>query len=214
MNKITKEGVMNLSIIENDCVPKIYKEDISLNTNILKNTFWTTNPSTYAVIDPDRTFYGLPSVKISQSGNTSNVYRGYTQTVEGVKSGDVVTASVWLYREVGSAFDSSFEMRIYQNHNDGSATNWTGFVPSLSSWTPGEWFKVEKTYTLDLNLSAAIFSMNVVKNGTYWFAAPKVEFGNKSTPWMPNETDSIYKQLNLENLTYTTPAMANNFIEL
>lgn len=149
----------------------------------------------------------MPTIKISTTGNTSNSYRGYFQTIPNLKAGDVVTVSAYIYRNSNHGIDGTCEMRLFQSHNDSSAYNWSGFFPGITetAWPYNKWKKVEKTYTLDSNLKDGILNFNVTKNGTYWLAAPKVEYGNKSTPFIP---DGIPAQ------TEQAPSFANEFYEI
>lgn len=206
---VNKNGVIDCSPIENYNVASILQDDINVGENLLKNTYFTSDISAYCTVDNARTFQGLPSVKISQSGNESNVYRGYSQTLTQLQPGDTVTASVWIYREAGSTFDGGFEIRLYQYHNDGT-TNWSGFSPSLSNWPVDTWIQVKKTYILDPNLNSPVFSLNIVKNGTYWFAAPKVEYGSIATPWSPAPSDNMGPTLS----TIINPIELNTFYEI
>lgn len=140
---------------------------------------------TYAVEDTTHVLWeGVPVLKLSQSGNTDTVYRGFSQTLYGLKAGDVVTLSAWIYTENKAGFDSGSEFRIYQTHTDGSANNWAG-ISWLSSQVDGKWCFHKKTYTMDSTLSQAVLNFNVVKNGTYWVTGIKVEYGDIATPYSP-----------------------------
>lgn len=205
-----ENGILNCSPLEGYNVASIKNDGININNNLLKNTYFTSNPSAYCIVDNTRLFQGLPTIKINQIGNTSNVYRGYSQSLPGLLPNETITASVWIYREKDSTFDGSYEMRVYQSHNDGSATNWAGFAPSLANWPTDKWIKVQRTYILDSNLSSAVFNLNVVKNGTYWIAAPKVEYGNIATPWCPAPSDYFFPQLEV----LTNPIETNNIYEI
>lgn len=146
-------------------------------------------------------------MKISAIGKTENIYAGYTQDIPNLEAGDTVTVSAYVYRKSDHGIDEGCEMRLYQIHNDSSANNWSGFSPGLSetSWPFNKWIKVEKTYILDSNFKQGVLSFNITKNGTYWLAAPKVEYGNKSTLFIP---DGISAQ------TEQAPSFANEFYEI
>lgn len=167
----------------------------------------------YAVEDTTHILWeGVPVLKLSQSGNTSTVYRGFSQTLYGLKAGDVVTLSAWIYTENKAGFDSGSEFRIYQTHNDGSANNWAG-ISWLSSQVDGKWCFHKKTYTLDSTLSTAVLNFNVVKNGTYWVTGLKVEYGDIATPYSqtlqaPGSTNVGYaKGSSSDTVGYLDPIM-------
>ena len=169
--------------------------------NLIEDSIFSANiTSSYVYRDSSRLFNGKPSLRITRSGATSYTYIGWERTVTNVKAGDTIYASAWVYIEDPSSIDSGCEWRVYQTHNDGTANNWSGWYSS-SLFKKDTWVRVGRSYTLDTNLSSAIFSMNVVKNGTYWIAEPKVEFGTKPTTWCPHTSDSMYTSLGLDSTT-------------
>ena len=169
--------------------------------NLIEDSIFSANiTSSYVYRDSSRLFNGKPSLRITRSGATSYTYTGWERTVTNVKAGDTIYASAWVYIEDPSSIDYGCEWRVYQTHNDGTANNWSGWYSS-SLFKKDTWVRVGRSYTLDTNLSSAIFSMNVVKNGTYWIAEPKVEFGTKPTTWCPHTSDSLYASLGLDSTT-------------
>ena len=144
---------------------------------------FSANPELGITIDNSTHPFNLgPIYKISQSGNTSKVYRGLSYAIPNLKAGDVISMGCWIYTEDKSSLDSGSELRVYQEHNDGSAINWNG-INWLATHTDGKWCYYSRQYTLDSNLSSAIFNVNVVKNGTFWITGIKVEYGSTTTPF-------------------------------
>lgn len=127
-----------------------------------------------------------PIYKLSQSGNTSNVYRGLAETVAGVKPGDIISLSCWIYTENKASLDSGAELRCYQTKSGGS-TNWSG-ISWISSQIDGKWCYHSRQYTLDSDMTSTVFNANVVKNGTYWITGIKVEYGSMTTDWTGYKT--------------------------
>lgn len=144
---------------------------------------FSANPELGITIDNTTHPFNLgPIYKLSQSGNTSKVYRGLSYAIPNLKAGDVISMCCWIYTEDKSSLDSGSELRVYQQHSDGSATNWNG-IGWLANHTDGKWCYYSRQYTLDSNLSSAIFNVNVVKNGTFWITGIKVEYGSTITPF-------------------------------
>lgn len=158
------------------------------SNNLVSN--WV-NGSTYAVRDNTMTCNGLPSLKINQTGNTSNVYRGWSQDITSrVSAGETVTLSFYMYTADKSTIDNGVELRIYQVLTTGT-TDWTGIGWSSSVHVDGKWIKYTKTYTLSTNLKTAIANLQVVKNGVFWVSGIKVEKGSVATPYTDYYTNSV-----------------------
>ena len=133
-----------------------------------------------------------PIYKLSQSGNTSNVYRGLSYTIPGLKAGDVIWMSCWIYTENKASVDAGSEFRIFQRHTD-ETINWNGYN-WINPQTDGKWCYHSKKYILDSNLSSAVFNINIIKNGTFWITGIKVEHGNNTTSFdgYKETTTTIY----------------------
>ena len=171
------------------------------NPNLIEDSSFLTDATSGSVYrDSSRLFNGRPTLKITRSGATSLTYTGWSRTVTNVKAGDTIYASAWVYIEDPSSIDSGCEWRVYQTHNDGTANNWSGWYSS-SLFKKDTWVRVGRSYTLDTNFSSAVFNMNVVRNGTYWIAEPKVGFGTKPATWCPHTSDSLYTSLGLNSTT-------------
>lgn len=212
--EVNKQGVFQGTMIEENGNVRILENDVTVGANLVKGSFFTSDYNAYTTVDTNFLFNGMPTLKISTSGNTSNTYRGYSQTITGLKAKDHVTVTVWVYRKDDHGIDSGCEMRLYQTHNDGSANNWTGFTPS--TWPNNTWIKLQKTYILDNNFASGNLSFDVIKNGTYWISAPKVELGDISTPWVPHVEDITYTRLGFAstNPNIHDPIKAEDFYEI
>lgn len=74
---VNKKGIWQNGLIEQDGNAKIYGEDLIINENLVPNAYFTKDNGQYATVDNIMTFQGMPTIKISTTGNTSNSYRGY-----------------------------------------------------------------------------------------------------------------------------------------
>lgn len=181
--------------------------------NLVNNSDFSNLATTGTVIrDETVLFHGHPTCKISRTGATSNTYAGWTSQdlFSRLTPGTKVTASVWVYRENTHGIDSGCEWRMYQRYNNGASTDWTGFY-SASNWSIGKWERFTHTYTVRSDVSSAYLNFNVVKNGTYWLAEPKVEIGEKATSWSPSVTDTFATTMGLNStIEYDCSGYCNN----
>ena len=181
--------------------------------NLVNNSDFSNLATTGTVIrDETVLFHGHPTCKISRTGATSNTYTGWSSQnlLSRLTPGTKVTASVWVYRESTHEIDSGCEWRMYQRYNNGASTDWTGFY-FASDWPIGEWKRFTHTYTVRSDISGAFLNFNVVKNGTYWLAEPKVEIGEKATNWSPSVTDALSTIMGLnETIEYDCSGYCNN----
>ena len=77
-----------------------------------------------------------------------------------------------------------------------------------------------QTYTLPSDIaSISSFGLAVqtyakpasTNSETWWIGRPKLELGDKATPWCPNKNDTLYSQLGLNDLVeYDTSGFKNN----
>ena len=181
--------------------------------NLVNNSDFSNLATTGTVIrDETVLFHGHPTCKISRTGATSNTYTGWSSQdlFSRLTPGTKVTVSVWVYRENTHGIDSGCEWRMYQRYNNGASTDWTGFY-SASDWPIGEWKRFTRTYTIRSDVSGAFLNFNIVKNGTYWLAEPKVEIGEKATSWSPSVTDTLTTTMDLNStIEYDCSGFCNN----
>ena len=181
--------------------------------NLVNNSDFSNLTTTGAVIRDDTVlFHGHSTCKISRTGATSNTYTGWSSQnlFPRLTPGAKVTVSVWMYRESTHGIDAGCEWRMYQRYNNDTSTDWTGFFSS-ANWPVGEWKKFTHTYTVRSDVSSAYLSFDVVKNGTYWFAEPKVEIGEIATSWAPSSTDTLTTTMSLNSTTeYDCSGFCNN----
>lgn len=143
---------------------------------------WITTRPDNVSIDTENTIFGNNSVKIEASDLTDYAYSGIGQDVlERLKPGETYTFSIWVYK-VGDTFDGSGEFRLYFKHADGTIWNNTNYPSTIES---DKWVRIENTVTMpiDIDITAATFNINIVKNGTLYVSSPKVEMGTKATDW-------------------------------
>lgn len=183
------------------------------NENLVNNSDFSNLSTTGTVIRDDTVlFHGHSTCKINRTGATANTYTGWTsQNLFSRLTPDTkVTVSVWMYRETTHGIDAGCEWRMYQRYNNDASTDWTGFFSS-ANWPIGEWKKFTYTYTVRSDISSAYLNFNVVKNGTYWFAEPKIEVGEIATSWTPSSTDALATTMGLNGTTeYDCSGFCNN----
>ena len=169
-----------------------------LNSAFLNGTSkWSL--ATNCTLDTTRTRGGHPSCKSSQSGFTSNQWRGcsnyYMPKAEGLESkfgtGETLTVSCWYYVEDKSTFDArlALEMKGKVTGTTNEATIITCFIGS-TSMVQGAWTRISGTVTLNKNWEDCCIRAWIEKNGTAWFTDFKVEKGNKVTDWSPAPEDA------------------------
>lgn len=161
------------------------------------NNYTTTPTSSGVSLDYSVLWNGMPTLKLSQSGNTSNVYRGFgVNILNSLTKGEKYTMTVYAYTKDKSLLDSGMEVRIYQQRANGASTLWGNLSYSLIN---NSWVKIQGTYTIDTNATNAIVNMQIIKNGTVWFSPVKVEKGSVATPWVPNPSDALYRAMGYNN---------------
>lgn len=171
------------------------QENLVPNSNY--NNYTATPNSIGASLDSSVLWNGMPTLKLSQSGNTSNVYRGFSVNIlNSLTKGEKYTMTVYAYTKDKSLLDSGMEVRIYQQRANGASTLWGNLSYSLIN---NSWVKIQGTYTIDTNAINAIVNMQIVKNGTVWFSPVKVEKGSISTPWCPHKNDALYSIMGYNN---------------
>ena len=183
------------------------QENLVPNSNY--NNYTATPNSAGASLDSSVLWNGMPTLKLSQSGNTTNVYRGFSVNIlNSLTKGEKYTMTVYAYVKDKSLLDSGMEVRIYQRRANGASTLWGNLRYSLVN---NSWVKIQGTYTIDTNATSAVVNMQIVKNGTVWFSPVKVEKGSIATPWCPNPADALYSALGYNNnIEYDCSGYSNN----
>lgn len=183
------------------------RENLVPNSNY--NNYTATPNSAGASLDSSVLWNGMPTLKLSQSGNTTNVYRGFSVNIlNSLTKGEKYTMTVYAYVKDKSLLDSGMEVRIYQRRANGASTLWGNLRYSLVN---NSWVKIQGTYTIDTNATSAVVNMQIVKNGTVWFSPVKVEKGSIATPWIPNSSDTLYSALGYNNnIEYDCSGYSNN----
>ncbi len=165
-----------------------YTQNLLLGSEFPVADRWTTEIN--VTIDTDRTFEGRNSVKCAQSGLTANAYRGILQSYDtNLREGDEFTASAWYYCENPAEVDgyAALEIQVF----NGSERIKTGQT-HLDLTKAGEWRQAHTTVTIPKEATHFAVALYLSRNGTVWFASPKLERGVNERPvWSPNPADRI-----------------------
>ncbi len=164
-----------------------YTPNLLTNSDFNSRGHWSFG--TNVVIDPTHKHEGRNSVKSAQSGLTANNFRGMSYYYsENVKEGDVFTASIWVYAEDISTIDSSVNLEIW-GYKDSSRVGTMAAV-SIKPTKANEWQHFHVSHKMPATANRANLYAYVTKNGTVWFASPKLERGNNPSPvWSPAESE-------------------------
>ena len=162
-----------------------------MNENLLKNTRFAADTArwvlgTNVTRDPTRTLNGCVAIKSEQGGLASDSWRGvYNSPYIPCLPGDKFTASVWVYIEDYTTFDGLKCVLEVNYHNTSNARVQTGsasFAPTAAH--NGKWTRVvlHTTASNENTANCRIYPF-VQRNGTAWFACPKLERGSVATPY-------------------------------
>lgn len=164
-----------------------YTPNLLANSDFKSKGHWSFGAN--VAIDPTHKHEGRNSVKSAQSGLTGNGFRGISRYYsEDVKEGDVFTASIWVYAEDISTIDSSVNLEIW-GYKDSSRVGTVAAV-SIKPTKANEWQHFHVSHKMPATANRANLYAYVTKNGTVWFASPKLERGNNPSPvWSPAESE-------------------------
>ncbi len=168
-----------------------YTPNLLANSDFKSKGDWSFGAN--VAIDPTHKHEGRNSVKSAQSGLTGNGFRGISRYYsEDVKEGDVFTASIWVYAEDISTIDSSVKLEIW-GYKDYSRVGTVAAV-SIKPTKANEWQHFHVSHKMPATANRANLYAYVTKNGTVWFASPKLERGNNPSPvWSPAESEMVGK---------------------
>ena len=168
-----------------------YTPNLLANSDFKSKGHWSFGAN--VAIDPTHKHEGRNSVKSAQSGLTGNGFRGISGYYsEDVKEGDVFTASVWVYAEDISTIDSSVKLEIW-GYKDSSKVGTVAAV-SIKPTKANEWQHFHVSHKMPATANRANLYAYVTKNGTVWFASPKLERGNNPSPvWSPAASEMVGK---------------------
>lgn len=189
--------------------------------NLVRNSSFT-NGSTYwslgtnVTLDTSKTFNGHPSIKSSQSGLTSNGWRGCStlclpNNPTTLLKDETYTMSFYYYVEDSSNFDYSIGFEIKGIKSGETSTSVVASKnTAVANIVVGKWTRVVNTFTLSVDVTKAFIYAWVGKNGTAWFTDFKLEKGNKCTDWSPAAEDT---EDYTDNLIYDLQDQLDNKIE-
>lgn len=166
-----------------------YSENLMVNTEFKSKGTWAFG--TNVAIDSTHKHEERNSVKSAQSGLTVNSFRGIsTYYKENVKEGDVFTASIWVYVEDLSTIDSGVNLEIW-GYKDFSRVGNCAAI-SIKPTKANEWQQFHVSHVMPATVNRACLYAYVTKNGTVWFASPKLERGINPNPvWTPAASEMV-----------------------
>ena len=160
--------------------------------NLLKNTALTTNTSSWSMSsgvsrDTSKVLDGRYSFKSTQSGLTSDSWRGASQYYSPAKEGDKFTVSAYTLSDNISGIDVDARMEIRYFNSSGDRITQTGLSVKPSS--NNTWTYFELTGVCPANTVKIDVIVFVTRNGTLWFNGVQLEKGTKATSWTPAVED-------------------------
>lgn len=178
-----------------------YTPNLLANSDFKSRGHWSFH--TNVAIDPTHKHEGRNSVKSAQSGLTESGFRGISGYYsEDVKEGDVFTASVWVYAEDLSSIDAGVRLELW-GYKDSSRVGTVAAV-SIKPTKANEWQHFHVSHKMPATANKANLYAYVTKNGTVWFASPKLERGNNPSPvWSPAESE-------MKGISYTPNLLLNS----
>jgi len=178
------DGVVSLG--ENG---RIGSRNVLFNPYFLANvTGWTVG--TNVTRDPTRTLDGAVSIKSQQLGLAADSYRGPTLQAAYCAScavGDVFAFSAFVYLEDSALFDRPIRVvAVVKNASNADIQYGIAeLVPAAAH--NGKWTRLAGAVTVTAANAAKIgFTMYPLRNGTVWFACPKLERNGMATEFVAN----------------------------
>lgn len=128
------------------------------------------------------------SVKSTQSGLQANAYRGISNRNKiSTTINETYTASIyvkWSDYQLFDTYSIILEIREFDSSGTRLHTSYKYIYPSQN--LNNAWQKLEVTKTItDSNTKSIDINAYVLRNGTAWFACPKLEKNSIATVYMP-----------------------------
>ena len=168
------------------------------NANLFPNVGMLTDSSGWSLTtnvtrDTTRTLMGCNSAKSMQSGNASDVWRGGGGTNYACAPGDVISHSMYVWIDDYTTFGGGqLSVNTEFRNSSGSVVQYNprSIIPNASH--NGKWTRL----SVDGAVAPAgtaywAFRFYVVRNGTAWFACPKVEKGPLATEFVANVAGDV-----------------------
>lgn len=195
------------------------EEGATPNFNLVQNSGFLQglrnwSLSTNVTIDNNKKLDGNPSCKSSQSGLTTDNWRGcinynLPNKPTTFKKGEKLTASMYYFVEDKSTFDNNLTLEV-KGKKVGSSTEGGMFSYEVtpSSIVEGKWTRVSTTVVLSEDFNEVCIRACVKKNGTAWFTNFKLERGDL-TSWLPTVDEMQGINIILTNESHTLAAQSN-----
>ena len=189
----------------------LFNQNVQLYTEETVDKNWSsqkTGIDTGITYNTGVKFKGQDTVSISNTSIYSHplLRSNYLEVGKDVNEGDTVTFSAyvmvdnvdnmkgnWVYIQL-ARYDS---ISLDTNSQIGEATTVNG-TNAVEIIKPGEWVRITNTQTvpsgvkyITANLRGNLTRSDVDSSWTAYFALPKLELGDKNTPFITNTSDSI-----------------------
>ncbi|AKQ08213.1 receptor binding protein [Bacillus phage PBC4] len=165
--------------------------NIILNSGFLQGTkFWDNFP-TGVSLDTSIDLGGIPVIKVIQSGNQDNIYRGANTQLYPAPFDSNITFSIYSFAPNLANIDSGLVVEIKTYDKDKNRILPSTWALECTPSKSGVWERFSRTISISGNkdIKYINFFFYVRKNGTAYFAKPMLQIGNALGDWSPNPAD-------------------------
>ncbi len=162
-------------------------------------------------IDAEMFLDGVHAIKISENGNTADVYHGFRQEYNvgtganpqllippGVR---YVTYSVYTYKRAAIGFDNGANLEVYFKDAQGNRLSGTTRSYNCVPGAVGQWERKSRTEAVPAGAHSVVFLVYVTRNGELYAAKPQLQFGNVLSEWSQSAHDTDYLKQALQGST-------------
>lgn len=161
-------------------------------------TSWTL--SSGVTIDSSVKYYGNKSAKIYATGLTEDANKTLSQNVDSIywTPGKKYMLSAWQMCPAIASMDAPAYLGIAMNV--GGTYQYVTEEITAVEFINNEWRRTTRSFTIPDGTTSVRVRFGLRRNGTVYFACPKLEVGDKATDWSPSPDDSV-KALKSSSIT-------------
>ncbi|QQO38687.1 minor structural protein [Bacillus phage BCPST] len=165
--------------------------NIILNSGFLQGTKFWDNLPTGVSLDTSIDLGGIPVIKVIQSGNQDNIYRGANTQLYPAPFDSNITFSIYSFAPNLANIDSGLVVEIKTYDKDKNRITPSTWAVECTPSKSGVWERFSRTISISGNkdIKYINFFFYVRKNGTAYFAKPMLQIGNALGNWSPNPAD-------------------------